>query len=273
MKNKSLGDRMKDYERVSKGLLTPRSPVIVRVDGKAFHTYTKGFDRPFDSRIITSMVESAIEVAKQIQGFKMAYIQSDEASFVFTDYDDINTQGWFSYELQKIVSISASVMTAHFNRIMDDTLQDLFNKKQSEYNMDGSSNKTINEELDKIKKLSKKIALFDSRAFVIPRDEIANYFLWRAQDWARNSVQMYARANFSHKQCNNKKIPDLHELLYSIGKNWAKDLSDTEKNGTFLIREEGKIVERTNVLPNYSEVSGLLELSLNKEEEKVRDGH
>lgn len=221
----SLGDRIKKYEGVYKRHLTSKMPVIVRLDGKAFHTYTKGFNRPFDHRIIDGMVYAAKKVAENMQGFKLGYIQSDEASFLITDYYDVNTQGWFNYNHDKIVSISASLMTIHFNRYMHS------------------------------RALYDKIALFDSRAFNVPREDVVNCFLWRCQDWKRNSLQMYARSVFSHKELHKKNASDMHEMLYSEGKNWATDLMDVEKNGTFLVKEDREIQRRHDILPEYSSIA------------------
>ena len=112
----SLGDRMKRYERSYSHELTIKTPVIVRVDGRAFHTFTKGHEKPFAMKIINPMLEAAEEVAAEIQGFKLGYVQSDEASFLITDNDQITTEGWFGYNMSKIISISASIMSANFNR-------------------------------------------------------------------------------------------------------------------------------------------------------------
>jgi tRNA(His) 5'-end guanylyltransferase len=212
-----LAERMKAYESVSRGQLVRRIPVIIRVDGRAFHTLTKGCDKPFDKKIMDSMVNAAASVANDMQGFKLAYIQSDEATFLLTDYDDLETQGWFDYKLSKIVSMSAAMMSVYFS------------------------------------KYYKREAFFDSRAFNVPREEIANAFLWRAQDWKRNSLQMYARSNFSHKQLHKKNSSDLHDLLHSIGKNWATDLTDQQKNGTFITAEG----DRFDILPTYESIKAI----------------
>ena len=214
----SLASRIKKYEAVSAGQLTPRSPVIVRVDGRAFHTLTRGCVKPFDMGIITAMMIAALRTSKDIQGFKAAYAQSDEATFLLTDYDDLSTQGWFDYKLSKIVSISAALMSVHFSEVYE------------------------------------KFAVFDSRAFNVPREDVVNCFLWRAQDWKRNSLQMYARANFSHKALHGKRSDDLHELLHSVGKNWTTDLTDQQKNGTFII---GNVV-RHDILPTYESINEVI---------------
>lgn len=221
---KDLGDRMKRYENVSRHYLTRRTPVIIRVDGIAFHTLLKNIEKPFDNIFITCMVEAAQILAAGMQGFKLAYVQSDEASFLLTDYDEIDTQGWFGYNLSKIVSISAAKMSSAFNSLI--LLQ-----------------RTL---------IIFGLGIFDSRAFNIPKEEVANYFLWRAKDWGRNSLQMYARSFFSHKELMNKCTSEIHEMLHSIGRNWTTDLNDRLKNGSWLIRDRGW---RFDILPAYEEVS------------------
>jgi len=220
----NIGDRMKLYEKTFHFNTIHRMPVMIRVDGRAFHSFTRGMDKPFDKRLINSMIYSAVNTSKDMQGFKVAYIQSDEVTFCLTDYDDLDTQGWFDYDLAKIVSISASLMTAFF-------INALFNK----------DNINIH-----------KPPVFDSRAFTIPKEEVVNCFLWRAQDWKRNSLEMYARHFFSHKQLLNKNQADIHEMLHGIGNNWTTDLSEVERNGTFIIGSELRTdILPTNVLLHY----------------------
>jgi tRNA(His) guanylyltransferase len=220
---------MKKYENVSRIYLTTRTPIIVRLDGKAFHTYTRGFNRPFDKQLIESMIFAAKCVAKEMQGFKAAYIQSDEVSFLLTDYDRINTAAWFDNNLSKIITVSASIMTANFNKVIG-----------------------VDE-----------LAYFDGRAFNIPESDISNYFLWRSRDWARNSISMYARTFFSTKELYKKTVADVNEMLFSVGKNWTKDLLPVEKNGTFLIKaidENGAayIKEMSDILPTYDSISTVI---------------
>jgi len=222
---KSLGDRMKEnYEIRARHYLTRRTPVIVRVDGRAFHTLTKRFAKPFDQKFIDAMTRAASDLFMEMQGCKMAYIQSDEASFVLTDYDRHATESWFDYRQSKIESLSASLMSVFFNEHMCDMGAGLLT------------------------------AAFDSRAFNIPEDEVANYFLWRAQDWHRNSVMMYAQAYFSHKQLHGKNIPAIHEMLHGIGKNWTTDLTLQHRNGTFLRKFSDRCMEGWTVLPTYESI-------------------
>lgn len=219
----SLGDRMKtNYEGPSKFKLTRRLPVIIRLDGRAFHTYTKGFKKPFDPVLMVTMVDAATKVAEEMQGFKIAYIQSDEVSFFLSDTDLITTQPWFGNSKSKMESVSASLMTAHFNRQM-------------------------------LSLGIEKLATFDARSFSIPDVEVANYFLWRAKDWERNSLSMYCQANFSHKQLHGKRKEEQHELLHSIGKNWTTDLTAQERNGTYIIKKaNGGYRVTSDIHPDYT---------------------
>lgn len=224
---KKIGDRIKsNYELRSRYELIRRIPVIVRVDGRAFHTFTKGMQRPFDQNLIDTMVHAASRVGINMQGFKSAYIQSDEASFLMTDYDTLQTDAWFGYSKSKVETITASIMTASFNRRLD-------------YAID---------------------AYFDARSFNIPREEVSNYFLWRALDWERNSLAMYCGEYFSHKQMHKKNKQNQHEMLHSIGKNWTTDLSQQTKNGTWIM-SDGSI--RDDILPNYESVNEVLSPLIN----------
>lgn len=221
----NLGDRMKDnYEKVGKRLLTRRTPVIVRVDGRAFHSFTRGADKPFDQNIMDCMSASALHLASEMQGCKFAYVQSDEASFVLTDYDKLTTDAWFGYNQSKVETLSASIMTAAFNSMWG----------------------------------GERTAEFDARAFNIPKEEVANYFLWRAKDWERNSLSMYCRAFFSAKQLKGKGKADQHDLLHSVGKNWATDLTLRERNGTWIIAVERGFKCTSNISPTYQSIAEAL---------------
>ena len=215
-----LGDRIKRYESVYHNTATGRTPLMIRVDGRAFHTFTRGMEKPFDKRVMSGMVYAARCVAEEMQGFKAAYIQSDEATFCITDYDRIESQGWFDYDISKIVSISASLMTLYFSEYMN----------------------------------TKKKPVFDSRAFSVPANDVINAFLWRAKDWERNSLQMYCRSLFSHKQLHGKNAHDMHQMLHDIGRNWTTDLTNRQKNGTFLIMGVGEINERCDILPSFNNI-------------------
>lgn len=216
----SLEDRMKRYEAATHFVATPRMPLMIRVDGRAFHTFTRGMDRPFDQRMMDAMDYAAMRVASDMQGFKVAYIQSDEVTFGITDYDRIESQGWFDYDLSKVISLSAAMMSVNFARYLGTDCD----------------------------------PVFDARAFPVPASDVSNAFLWRAKDWERNSLQMYARSFFSHKQLHGKKRDQIHEMLHGIGKNWATDLAPREKNGTFLILSDSGIRIDSSIQPRFDAI-------------------
>jgi tRNA(His) 5'-end guanylyltransferase len=206
----SLGDRIKAYESVTNYKLLPKTPLFIRIDGKAFHTFTRGLKKPYSEVLIATMANAALETSKHMSGFKLAYVQSDEATFMLTDYDTYATQPWFNYELNKLVSISASLFTAYFN--------DFWQMQQEEVSR------------------GPRLAVFDSRAFSMPIEDAPNAFIWRQRDWERNSIQMLARANYSHNELAGQKIPDIHEMLHKKGINWAKQ-TEQIKNGTWVHKD------------------------------------
>lgn len=207
MNKDTLGDRMKAYEKVQNHVLSPRTPIIIRVDGKAFHTFTRGLEA-FDPSLMDMMDKAATEICKQVSGAQVAYVQSDEISILLHYYKKFNSQPYFNNELQKICSVTASIAAA--TATMESV--NVFGKV--------------------------KPAVFDSRVFTLPEEEVCNYFLWRQQDWTRNSVQMLARSMFSHKECNNKNNTELQEMCLVKGKNW-NDLPTSHRRGRCVVHTEG----------------------------------
>lgn len=231
MKNDSLGDRMKKYEGVPKTTLMRRNPVIIRIDGKAFHTFTRGFQRPFDNILIKSMQDTMKYLCENIQGCKLGYCQSDEISLLLTDYENINTAAWFDYEVQKMCSIAASMATFAFNRIFGKLVSEHF------YCHDYNDYEVA------IHKAKTTGAMFDARVFSLPKEEVCNYFQWRQMDCTRNSIQMVGQANFSHKELQGKKNEDVQEMLFSQkGINW-NDFSTVKKRGSCCVKDfEKKVI-------------------------------
>ena len=170
---------MKEYEKCSDFKLTKRIPVIIRIDGKAFHTLTKRFFQKgkWDQLFSDYMIKVAIEVSKEMQGCNFCYGQSDEISFLLTDYKTISTDAWFGYELNKINSITSSTASSIFTLLIGNSVK------------------------------------FDSRAFNIPQDEVCNYFIWRQLDAVRNAIQMAGREHFSHKELHKKSCNNIQEML------------------------------------------------------------
>ena len=198
----SLGDRMKEnYENRAKTQLLRRTPVIIRLDGKAFHTFTKGFEKPFDKTMVEAMQATMLALCKYIQGCVLGYTQSDEITLVLTDYTNLETSAWFNYDVQKICSVSASMATLIFNKY--------FSKQCLLYLEDYSSE--IN---DAHNRAISSGALFDARCFNIPKEEVTNCLLWRQQDAIRNSINAVARANFSHKELQGLNVNQVQDKLF-----------------------------------------------------------
>lgn len=199
----NLGDRMKDfYESRTKIFLPRRTYAIIRIDGKAFHTYTKGLDRPFDGQLISDMDETACYLCKEIQGAKLGFVQSDEISILLTDFDKLTTDAWFDGNIQKIASISAGMATGKFNMLRPG-----------------------------------KIAIFDSRVFTIPSvTEVENYFIWRQQDTVRNSISSVAQSLYSSKELHKINTTEMQEMCFKKGINW-NDYPAKYKRGRLIVKE------------------------------------
>lgn len=205
IKKDSLGDRMKEfYENRSKLYLPRRVPVIIRLDGKAFHTFTKGFKRPYDEILHNTMNATMKHLCENIQGCKLGYTQSDEITLLLTDYDTITTDAWFGYGMQKVCSVAASMATLAFNRFF----RQYYNEALTELGAPLDSDPYLS-------KLSEKLdcAMFDARCFSIPKDEVTNCFIWRQQDATRNAIQMLGQCNFSHRELQGKSCNDIQDML------------------------------------------------------------
>jgi len=230
-----LGDRMKgNYEDRTRYLLPRRTYTIIRLDGKAFHTYTRGLKKPFDKGLYEDMDNAIISMLPEIQGSVFAYTQSDEISILLTDFAKTSTSAWFDGNLQKMCSVASSIITAEFNK------RRMYRFSKEHADMEGRS------QLWGSDVLTLEPAYFDARVFTIPdRTEVMNYFLWRNQDCARNSVSMVAQHNFSHRELQGKSTSNLHEMLHQKGINWATDFTDGEKNGRLIVKDQIKSVVST----------------------------
>ena len=244
MANKdSLGDRMKCYENVTRNYLTRRTPVIIRVDGKAFYSFTRGFKKPFDGIFVKSMQETMKYLCENIQGCVLGYTQSDEITLVIIDYEKIESCAWFDNNIQKMASISASMATLAFNKYFSANVYKYIEdyKKEHQLIFIEEDNKYYNTLIDAIK----KGAMFDSRVFTLPKEEVVNCVIWRQQDATRNSINSVGQANFSHKQLQNKSCNDVQDMLMSEkGINW-NDYTTTLKRGSCCIKMPQKINDGT----------------------------
>lgn len=216
MKKDDLGTRIKEnYENRTRFCLPRRSHTIIRIDGKAFHTYTRGMTRPFDDGFMEDMDATAAYLCKNIQNAKFAYVQSDEISILLMDYDKITTDAWFDNNVQKMASVSASMATRAFNEAR---------LKRIEVMDSGIS--------------GFKWAEFDSRVFQIPEwTEVENYFIWRQQDCVRNSISSVAQSLYSHKELNGRNTTEMQEMIFQKGQNW-NDYEAKYKRGRAIVKEE-----------------------------------
>jgi tRNA(His) guanylyltransferase len=230
-----MGSRFKQYEAVSDYRLTRKVPVICRIDGKAFHTLTRNMTKPFDSKFMESMKDTAAYLCAEIQGCKFAFVQSDEISLLLTDWDKLDTEPWFGYRLSKMISISACLAANAFHTFMDT-----------------------------------RHVEFDSRAFNLPESDVCNYFLWRQKDTTRNSVQMVAQANFSHKSLQGLSSSQLQEKLFQEkGINWDA-LPTPQKRGTAVYRKFDQWYVDEDI-PIFSQDRNFVEKWLEPQDDNVTD--
>lgn len=226
-----LGVRMKTfYEQIPKTKLMRRCPVAIRIDGRAFHTFTRGFQKPFDEVLIKSMQETMKYLCENIQGCVLGYTQSDEITLILVDYKKLTSSAWFDYEVQKICSIVASMATMAFNKIFRDNVGDyLYENYDDQYLADYI--KILQNAVD-------KGAMFDARCFNIPKEEVTNLVYWRQLDASRNSIQMVGQDCFSHKELQNKSCNDIQDMLMTQkGINW-NDLPTYQKRGSCCVKNK-----------------------------------
>lgn len=198
-----LGDRMKLYEAIPRTRLLPKVPVLIRVDGRAFHTFTHGMDKPLDSVLWNAMCDAARALCEDISGAQLAYVQSDEISVLVTDTQARETQPWFDYDVQKVVSVSASVATGGLIQSLG---------------------------------ILRRMPAFDGRAWNLPPAEVCNYFIWRQQDAIRNSIQGLAQAHFSPKQLHGVNTSGMLDMLREKGVSWNA-CPTTQRRGACVYRE------------------------------------
>lgn len=228
--NDNLGMRMKNnYESIPKTRLMRRTPVAIRIDGKAFHTFTRGFEKPFDMVLIKSMQQTMKYLCENIQGCVFGYCQSDEITLILVDYQTLTTDAWFDYEVQKICSISASMATMAFNKFFETNVKNYIRNIMPNI---------LTPLAETYMKATEKGAMFDARCFNIPKEEVTNLIYWRQLDATRNSIQMVGQANFSHKELQNKSCNMIQDMLHEQkGINW-NDFPTVCKRGTACIKNK-----------------------------------
>ena len=275
MNNKdSLGDRMKNnYENRAKTYLVRRMPVMIRLDGKAWHSFTKGFKRPYDEILHNSMNQTMKYLCENIQGCKLGYTQSDEITLLLTDYDNLETDAWFDNNVQKICSISASMATMAFNKFFE---KEFYEWKNKNFPVDylgrntGMISMTDVQLMETYTKSMNKGAMFDSRCFNIPENEVTNCFLWRQQDATRNAVQMLGQCNFSHNELHGKSCNNIQDMLMTQKNINFNDMPTAFKRGVCCIKtEQGWIIDKE--IPIFSQDRDYIENRFRGEDESVKN--
>ena len=239
MNTSDLANRMKEYEKRNQYYLQKRTPVAIRVDMRAGHTFTRGFKRPFDYIFMKSMQETAKYMCENMGNAKFAYVQSDEITIILTDYDTLETDCWFNYRTYKLCSISASMATMAFNKYFEENVTN----EVLEYKMVPHCveiQQEIKEYHNTLIAALDKGAMFDARCFNIPKEEVTNLIYWRQLDASRNSIQMVGQANFSHNELQNKSCNDIQDMLMlQKNINW-NDFPTYQKRGSCVVKSDEK---------------------------------
>lgn len=204
-----FGNRMKAYEKNAKNTLMKRTPVAIRIDGRAFHTFTKGLIKPFDLILTETMQQTMKYLCENIQGCVFGYTQSDEITLILIDYQTLTTSAWFDNEVQKICSISASMATMIFNKIFMEKANDFIDNYYESWNHSNEADRYV----ETLCEAMSKGAMFDSRCFNIPKEEVCNLIYWRQLDAIKNSIQMIGRKYFTEKELYKKNCNMIKEML------------------------------------------------------------
>ena len=181
-----LGDKIKtNFEDALRIQLPRRTHLVIRIDGRRFHTFTRNLERPYDRRLADALDRAAMALAAEMSGCRLGFGQSDEYSFLLTDFSTEHEKMWFDGNVQKIVSVASSIFTAHFTQAF-------------------------------------AAATFDARVMVIPRRaDVEQYFIWRQLDATANSLNMLASAHYTHEELLGQSTAEKHDLLHAKGINWS----------------------------------------------------
>lgn len=229
MKYTSLDVRMKRYEAVSDIVLMRRTPVILRFDGSHFHTYTRGFEKPFDNVMMETMQRTMEALCNDIQGAVFGYTQSDEITIVLCDYKTLETSAWFDNRLEKLCSVGASKASRYFNKFFIEVTEKAYN------------NKEVTDKMYEKYKSRYFTADFDCRAFNIPKEEVCNCVIWRQNDAEKNSIQSLAQSLYSHNELKGLKCNQLQNKMFTEkGVNWSELPTYCKRGSACIKNENGK---------------------------------
>ena len=229
MKYTSLDVRMKRYEAGSDIVLMRRTPVILRFDGSHFHTYTRGFEKPFDNVMMETMQRTMEALCNDIQGAVFGYTQSDEITIVLCDYKTLETSAWFDNRLEKLCSVGASKASRYFNKFFIEVTEKAYN------------NKEVTDKMYEKYKSRYFTADFDCRAFNIPKEEVCNCVIWRQNDAEKNSIQSLAQSLYSHNELKGLKCNQLQNKMFTEkGVNWSELPTYCKRGSACIKNENGK---------------------------------
>lgn len=204
--------------------LPKKTYIMSAIDGRSFSRLIKNkYEKPFDDKFINMMNEVAIYVCKNVQGCKFAYTQSDEITFVLTDFENEETSAFFDYRICKMLSIIPSLATAKFNQLVTLNLLDT---------------PCSREDMKQIV-ADMQLAQFDCKVWDAENfNNVFAYLLWRQIDCVRNSKQQAAQTYLTHKQLMGKHTDEqIKMLLEEKGIDWNM-YPDNKKYGRFIYKEQ-----------------------------------
>ena len=287
-----FGERIKSYEEQYDLCLEKKKPVLIRIDGKAFHTWTKGLKKPFDEVLVCSMQDTMLELCKHVEGCVFGYCQSDEITLVLVDYASEDQSAWFDYRIQKLSSVAASMATKYFAeafwRFANEVYQKHFTEicenienpedkailcVESDFDGDASELEEIQEEIESLGLETETVSVdsydfnlvekmdnipcFDARCFNVPCEDVCNAVYWRQTDAVRNSIQACGQAYFSHNELFKKGTTDIKQMLLQMEEplNWDVDIPVFLQRGSACrkVKKYELSKETINGLPNIIE--------------------
>lgn len=205
--NDALGDRCKTYEGAEASRrFMPLIPIVARIDGRSFSSFTRGMERPYDNIMSQMMMETTKFLIEETNA-SIGYTQSDEISLAWHSTDH-RSQIWFDGRIMKMTSQLAAQATLIFNRLVSERYPQYYNRMPT----------------------------FDARVWQVPnRTEAANMFVWREWDATKNSITMAASHYYSHAELQSKNGSEKQEMLFQKGVNW-NNYPDFFKRGTYYQR-------------------------------------
>lgn len=201
----ALGDKHKKYEGMNQQYFMPMLPIMVRLDGKAFHTFTKGLARPYDARMSHCMAVAAKAVLEITQGL-IAYTQSDEITVIIPAQENM----FYGGRRDKINSVLAAAASVAFNKAIAIHIPEKAH-------------------LDPV---------FDCRSWQYPTDDLCvESLLWRETDATRNSLTMACSAVYKQHELQHKGFVDQHNMLHEKGINW-NNYPNFFKRGSYFAKRK-----------------------------------